>query len=56
LTIREKVDFTPVPGAIQVAVQRPGRGCQDGGRRCPSGGWSRRLHRWSKPPPPRGRC
>ena len=38
LTIREKVDFTPAPGAIQVAVQRPGRGCQEGGQRCPSGG------------------
>ncbi|KMU62080.1 hypothetical protein STRNTR1_3404 [Stenotrophomonas maltophilia] len=38
LTIREKVDFTPVTGPIQLAVRRAGRGRQRRSAGLPSGG------------------
>ncbi|MBA0253882.1 hypothetical protein B9Y76_03645 [Stenotrophomonas maltophilia] len=44
LTIREKMDFTPVRGAIQVAVQRSGPGRQEGQAALPV--------RWLKPASP----
>jgi hypothetical protein len=41
LTIREKVDFTPVTGPIQLGIRRLGRGRQDPAARLPVRGLKR---------------